>query len=77
MPLLPLAGQLVALCLLILRNFLQLHFQVAAKHDIGSAARHVGGDGNGPRQTGIGDNPGLALVLLGIQDLMLDLLLFE
>jgi len=39
-------------------------FQVAAEHDVGAAASHVGRDGHGAGTSGVGNDPGLALVLL-------------
>ena len=40
---------------------------VAAQHDIGAAACHVGGDGNGALFTGLRYDLGFALVVLGVQ----------
>jgi hypothetical protein len=49
---------------------LQLGVEVAAEHDVGTAAGHVGGDGDGAGLAGAGDDAGLALVLLGVQHLV-------
>ena len=39
----------------------------AAQHDVGAAARHVGGDGDTARHPRLRDDLGFALVLLGVQ----------
>ena len=41
---------------------------VAAQHDVGAAAGHVGGDGDGALFAGLGHDLGFALVVLGVQD---------
>ena len=46
---------------------------VAAEHDVGAAAGHVGGDGDDARPPGLGDDLRLAFVLLGVQHAVLDL----
>ena len=45
---------------------------VAAEHDVGAAAGHVGRDGDGALAAGLGDDRGLALVVLGVEDLVRD-----
>src|ERR1700674_1093898 len=40
---------------------------IAAEHDVGAAARHVGGDGDGALASGLGDDRGLTLVVLGVE----------
>ena len=45
---------------------------VAAQQDVGTTAGHVRGDGDGAQTTGLGDDGGLALVVLGVEDLVLD-----
>ena len=40
--------------------------------DVGTTARHVGGDGHGAGLTGFGNDFSLALVQLGVQDLVFD-----
>src|SRR5207247_6446392 len=45
---------------------------VAAEQDVGAAARHVGRDRDGALAAGLGDDLGLALVVLGVQDLVAD-----
>ena len=48
-------------------------FRVAAQQDVGPTPGHVGRDGDGARQTRLGHRQGLALVILGIQDVVVDL----
>ncbi len=55
----------------------ELGLQVAAEHDVGAAARHVGGDGHRARPPGLRDDVRLALVLLGIEHLVRDVLLLQ
>ena len=50
---------------------------IAAEDDVGAAAGHVRGDGHGPFAPGLGDDFGLALVMLGIQHLVRHAALFE
>ncbi len=50
---------------------------VATEHDVGSPARHVGGHRDRAPHTGEGDDGGLPLVVLGVEDLVLDTLLGE
>ena len=47
-------------------------FGVAAEQNIGTAARHVGRDGDGAKAARLGDDLRLALVVLCVQDVMLD-----
>ena len=47
---------------------------VAAEHDVGASTGHVGGDRDGALAAGLGDDRGLALVLLGVEDLVRDAL---
>ena len=47
---------------------------VAAQHDIRTAAGHVGGHGDGAELTGLRHDLGLALVVLGVQQVVLDAL---
>ena len=47
-------------------------FGVTAQHDIGTAARHVGGDGDRAELTCLRDDLRLFLVVLGVQDIVLD-----
>ena len=44
------------------------HVGVAAELDVGAAAGHVGGDGDGARHAGLRDDVGLLLVVAGVQD---------
>jgi hypothetical protein len=75
MALLPIG--LDALPLGLVGGVLEFGIQVAAEHDVGTAAGHVGGDGHGAGLAGAGDDAGLALVLLGVQHLVRDLLAVE
>src|SRR5207244_13026099 len=43
-------------------------FGIAAEQNVGSAARHVGGNRDGGFASGLGYDFGLALVLLGVQN---------
>ena len=43
-----------------------------AELDVGAAAGHVGGHGHLARLAGLGDDLGLDLVVLGVEDLVLD-----
>jgi hypothetical protein len=52
-------------------------FDVAAEHDVGAAAGHVGGDGDHAGAAGLGDDLGLARVLLGVEHLVRQLFLVE
>ena len=51
--------------------------RVSAQHDVGAAAGHVGRDGDGALAAGLGHDLGLALVLLGVQHVVLDAPLVE
>ena len=75
--LLPIVGQLVAFFRVVFGDFFQLYFEITAQHDICTATGHVGGDGYGSGQAGVGDNICLALVLLGVQYLVPDFDLVE
>ena len=50
---------------------------IAAEDDVGAAAGHVRGDGHGALAAGLGDDLGLALVVLGVEHLVLDAALVE
>ena len=45
---------------------------IAAEDDVRAAAGHVGGDGHGALAAGLGDDFGLALVMLGVEHFVLD-----
>ena len=45
------------------------HVDIAAELDVGAAAGHVGGDGDGARHAGLGDDVGFLLVVAGVQHL--------
>ena len=51
--------------------------RAAAQHDVGAAARHVGGDGDVARLAGLGDDLGFARVLLGVEHFVLELGLLQ
>ena len=61
--------------------FLQIalghEFGVAAEHDIGAAACHVGRDGDRAQVTGLRDDLGFLFVVLGVQDVVRDALALE
>ena len=56
---------------------IDLHLRAAAQHDVGAAAGHVGGDGDGAGPSGLGHDVRLAFVLLGIQHLVRNLLALQ
>ena len=56
---------------------LELGFDVAAEFDVGTAAGHVGGDGDVAGHAGVLDDVRLALVLLGVQHFVRDAVLLE
>src|SRR5215471_1597327 len=47
-------------------------FRVSAEQNVGTAAGHVGGYGNGTFAPGLGNNQRLTRVVLGVQDFMND-----
>ena len=52
----------------LLDQFLAGHeFGIAAEQNVGTAAGHVGGDGDHAEASGLGDEFGFALVLLGVE----------
>ena len=53
------------------------HLGVAAEHDVGAAAGHVGRDRDGALAPGLRHDLGLALVLLGVQHVVPDAVLGE
>ena len=50
---------------------------VAAQHDIGTAAGHVGGYGDGAELAGLGDDLRFLLMVLGVEHVVLDALALE
>ena len=44
------------------------HVGIAAELDVGAAARHVGGDGDGAGHAGLGDDVRFLLVVAGVED---------
>ena len=64
----------VLTCFLV-QTFVGLHglnvfFNVATQDNVGTASRHVGGNGDHAGAASLGHDVGFARVLLGIQDLM-------
>ena len=55
----------------------QLRLEIAPEHDVGAAAGHVGGDGDGSRAPRVHDDLGFPSVVLGVQDLVRDALAAE
>ena len=53
------------------------HVGVAAELDVGAAAGHVGGDGDGARAAGLGDDLGFLLVVARVQHVVRDLGLLQ
>ena len=45
---------------------------VAAQQDVGTTTGHVGGDGHGAVASGLGNDVGLAFMVLGVEDLVCD-----
>ena len=45
---------------------------IAAQQDVGTTTGHVGGDGHGAVASGLGHDVGLALMVLGVEDLVCD-----
>ena len=52
-------------------------FRITAQQNVGTAASHVGCNGDRPLASGLRDNFCLALVLLGVQDPVLHAFLFQ
>ena len=50
---------------------------IAAQQNVGAAAGHVGGDGDRALASGLRDDLGFLLVILGVQDDVLDALLLQ
>ena len=50
---------------------------IATENDVGTAARHVGGDRDGIEPTRLSDDLGLAFVVLGVENLMVDAALLQ
>src|SRR3569623_2243466 len=55
----------------------ELGLETTAEHDGGAAARHIGGDGHPAGAAGLRYDLCLALVLFGVEHLMLDALLIK
>ena len=52
-------------------------FRIAAQHDVGASTCHVGGNSHRTLATGLRNDCGLSLVLLGVKHLMWNTILFE
>ena len=68
-------GRNLRLFLLFTQGFIgtdgfNLMFEVAAQDNIGTAAGHIGGNGNRADFTGLSHNQCLALVFFGVQNVM-------
>ena len=58
-------------------KLVQLGFERAAEHDVGAASGHIGGDGDIAGAAGVGNDLSLALVLLGVEHFMDNVLVLE
>ena len=58
-------------------NRQHVFFDIAAEHDVGAATGHVGGNGDHLGAAGLGDDVGLAGVLLGVEHLVRQVRLIE
>src|SRR3990172_7983219 len=59
------------------QHSVDLGLGVAAQHDVGPASGHVGGDGDHVGPAGLDDDLRLARVLLGVENVVRELLLVE
>src|SRR6266851_1748610 len=57
--------------------FTSQKFRIAAEQNVGAAASHVGGQGDGTFAPGLGDDAGFTLVLLGIEHLVRNARFFQ
>ena len=48
-------------------NRSEVFLYAAAQHNVGTATRHIRGDGDGPSSAGLGNDVGFAVVLFGVQ----------
>ena len=62
----------VGVLALLAKRFLGHELGVAAEQNVGTAAGHVGGDRDHALAAGLGDDECFALVILGVQNLVLD-----
>ena len=60
-----------------IRQGMQLGLEATAQHDVGSATGHVGSDGDCTRATRVRDDLGFALVLLGVEHFVRDVLFLQ
>ena len=70
-------GRVVLVLLVVAARASAIISGLPPEHDVGAAARHVGRDGDRALAARLGDDLGLALVLLGVQHVVLDALLLE
>ena len=54
-----------------------VRLRVAAEHDVGTATGHIGGNGNHPGATGLHDDLRFALMLLGVEHLMRQIIFIQ
>ncbi len=74
----PFRGLGISLGIRRLFNFLvEAHVDVAAQLDVGAAAGHIGGDGNGTRSTSLGDDLGFLFVITRVKHVMGHLFLLQ
>ncbi len=73
MALAPLDLDLIQFRLVRTLDGVDLSLRTAAQHDIGSASRHVGGNGDRARPARLGHDVRLALMLFRVQHLVRDL----
>ncbi len=62
---------------LVSQRRLHAHVEVAAELNVGAAAGHVGGDGDGARHAGLRDDGGFLLVMARVQHLVRDAALLQ
>src|SRR5580704_4685579 len=68
---------LVGVLGLLAEKLFSVNFRIAAQQNIGAAARHVGGYGNGAFASGLGHDGGFTLVILGVEYFVLHAHLLE
>src|SRR6266576_369511 len=70
-------GNLIGILVLLAKKLFGVNFGVAAEENIGASAGHIGGYGYRALASGLGDDGGFTLVILGVEDLMLHAHLLE
>src|SRR5712691_2203379 len=68
---------LVGILVLLAEKLFGVNFGVAAEENIGASAGHVSGYRHGALASGLGDDGGFTLVILGVEDLVLHAHLLE